>query len=56
MNDCRYEVITAVSKKGNDYSQLHVCFSNGYVLKVFLNEEQLMCIRYAQMNDEKKGE
>lgn len=55
MNDCRYEVVQAVSKNGKEYAQLCVAFSNGYVLKTFLNTEQLMCIRYAQMEDEKKG-
>lgn len=33
-------VITDISKKGNEYSKLHLDFSNGYKMQVFLTSEQ----------------
>lgn len=51
MYDCRYQLVTAQSKKGTEYTRLEVTFSNGYVLKVFLNDEQLFCVKNALEKD-----
>lgn len=56
MYECRYKLVTAVSKKGSEYTRLEVTFSNGYVLKVFLNDEQLFCVKNAAQKDQNEAQ
>ena len=41
------EIVTAVSKAGNDYDTLKVTFENGYTLGVYLKPEQAFIINQA---------
>lgn len=37
--------VVGISKKGTEYQRLELVFDNGYVMKVFLTEEQKVLLK-----------